>query len=138
MNPIVDAMISLRDIKDAREDLARFVECTPLAPSSFLSSLGNCTVNLKLENLQITNSFKIRGAFNRLLHLSVEEKGGIITASAGNHGQAVAYAARKLGFFARIVVPETTPQVKIDGIKRYGADLVLFGDTYDEAEAKAK
>lgn len=138
MYPIVDAMISLRNIKDAREDLAHFVECTPLAPSQFLSNLGNCSVFLKLENLQITNSFKIRGAFNRLLHLSAEEKCGIVTASAGNHGQAVAYAARKLGFFARIVVPRTTPQIKIDGIKKYGADLVLFGDTYDEAEQKAK
>jgi threonine dehydratase len=94
---------------------------------------------LKLENLQVTNSFKIRGAFNRLLHLSLEEKTrGIITASAGNHGQAVAYAARKLNFPAKIVVPKTTPKIKIDGIKKYGVGLVLFGDIYDEAEQKAK
>jgi threonine dehydratase len=138
VNFIVDAMINLKDIQDARKDIAHFVEGTPLVRSQFLSDLCNCGVLLKLENLQITNSFKIRGAFNRLLHLSAEEKGGIITASAGNHGQAVAYAARKLGFSARIVVPETTPQIKIDGIKKYGADLVLFGDTYDEAEQKAK
>jgi len=96
-------------------------------------------VFLKLENLQVTNSFKIRGAFNRLLHLSLEEKTrGIVTASAGNHGQAVAYAARKLNFPAKIVVPENTPKIKIDGIKKYGVDLVLFGDVYDEAEQKAK
>jgi threonine dehydratase len=63
---------------------------------------------------------------------------GIITASAGNHGQAVAYAARKLGFPAKVVVPTTTPHVKVDGIRKWGADLVLFGDSYDEAEAKAK
>jgi threonine dehydratase len=94
---------------------------------------------LKLENLQITNSFKPRGAFNKLLHLSVEERDkGIITASAGNHGQAVAFAAQKLGYAARIVVPETTPRIKIDGIRKYGADLVLFGESYDEAEKKAK
>jgi threonine dehydratase len=94
---------------------------------------------LKLENLQVTNSFKVRGAFNRLLHLSLEEKTrGIITASAGNHGQAVAYAARKLNFPAKIVVPKTTPKIKIDGIKKYGVGLVLFGDIYDEAEQKAK
>jgi threonine dehydratase len=96
-------------------------------------------VFLKLENLQITSSFKPRGAFNKLLHLSAEEKDkGIITASAGNHGQAVAFAAQKLCYIARIVVPETTPKIKIDGIKKYGADLVLFGDTYDDAEQKAK
>jgi len=74
-----------------------------------------------------------------LLHLSVEEQSkGIVTASAGNHGQAVAFAAQKLGYYARVVVPRTTPRVKIDGIKKYGADLVLFGQNYDEAERKAK
>jgi threonine dehydratase len=94
---------------------------------------------LKLENLQITNSFKPRGVFNKLLHLSAEEKDkGIITASAGNHGQAVAFAAQTLNYPARIVVPITTPKIKIEGIRKYGADLVLFGDTYDEAELKAK
>lgn len=94
---------------------------------------------LKLENLQVTNSFKARGAFYKLLNLTKkEEQMGIITASAGNHGQAVAYAARKLGFPAKVVVPTTTPHVKVDGIRKWGADLVLFGDGYDEAEAKAK
>jgi threonine dehydratase len=132
-------MISLQAIRDAREAIAPFVESTPLVRSQFLSNLCGCSVFLKLENLQVTNSFKIRGAFNRLLHLSLEEKTrGIITASAGNHGQAVAYAARKLNFPAKIVVPETTPKIKINGIKKYGVGLVLFGDTYDEAEQKAK
>ena len=94
---------------------------------------------LKLENLQITNSFKPRGVFNKLLHLSEDEKNmGIITASAGNHGQAVAFAAQKLNYYARVVVPTTTPKVKINGIRKYGADLVLFGENYDEAEHKAK
>jgi threonine dehydratase len=94
---------------------------------------------LKLENLQITNSFKPRGVFNKLLHLSSEEKSkGIITASAGNHGQAVAFAAQKLIYYARVVVPRTTPKIKIDGIRKYGADLVLFGENYDEAEHEAK
>ena len=94
---------------------------------------------MKLENLQITNSFKPRGVFNKLLNLSAEEKErGIITASAGNHGEAVAFAAQKLNHYARVVVPRTTPKVKIEGIRKYGADLVLFGDTYDEAERKAK
>jgi threonine dehydratase len=131
-------VISLRDIQNARKAIVPFVKCTPLVRSQFLSKLCDGNVLLKLENLQITNAFKIRGALNRLLHLSMEERGGIITASAGNHGQAVAYAAQKLNFYARIVVPKTTPKIKIDGIKKYGADLVLFGDTYDEAEQKAK
>ena len=132
-------MISLQAIRDARKAIAPFVKSTPLVRSQFLSNLCGGDVFLKIENLQVTNSFKIRGAFNKLLHLSVEEKTkGIVTASAGNHGQAVAFAAQKLNYPARIVVPRTTPKIKIDGIKKYGADLVLFGDIYDEAEQKAK
>ena len=122
-----------------REAIAPFVVPTPLVRSQFLSNLCGGDVFLKLENLQVTNSFKIRGAFNRFLHLSLEEKArGIVTASAGNHGQAVAFAARKLNFPAKIVVPKNTPKIKIEGIKKYGVDLVLFGDIYDEAEQKAK
>jgi threonine dehydratase len=132
-------MLSFQDVQEARKAVAPFVKCTPLVRSQFLSNLCDGDVFLKLENLQITGSFKPRGAFNKLLHLRAEEKDkGIITASAGNHGQAVAFAARKLGYPVRIVVPETTPKIKIDGIKKYGAGLVLFGDTYDEAEQKAK
>lgn len=132
-------MISLQAVRDARKAIAPFVKSTPLVRSQFLSNLCDGDVFLKLENLQVTNSFKIRGAFNRLLHLSLEEKTlGIVTASAGNHGQAVAYAARKLNFPAKIVVPKNTPKIKIEGIKKYGVDLVLFGDIYDEAEQKAK
>ncbi len=131
-------VISLNDIQDARKAVVSFVRCTPLVRSQFLSELCSGDVWLKLENLQVTNSFKPRGAFNRLLHLSAKERNGIVTASAGNHGQAVAYAAQKLGVSARIVVPETTPKIKIDGIRKYGADLALFGGTYDAAEQKAK
>ena len=132
-------VVVLKDIQDAREAIAPFVKCTPLVQSRFLTTYCGCPLFLKLENLQITSSFKPRGVFNKLLHLNVEEKNrGIITASAGNHGQAVAYAAQKLGYYARVVVPEPTPKVKIDGIKKYGADLVLFGGNYDEAERKAK
>jgi threonine dehydratase len=76
---------------------------------------------------------------NKLLHLTTQEKThGVITASAGNHGQAVAFGAQKLGFNAKIVVPKPTPKVKVDGIKQYGAELLLFGETYNEAERKAK
>ncbi len=132
-------MVTLRTIQKAGKDISGFVKQTPLVRSEFLSKLSGCEVYLKLENLQITNAFKVRGAANKLLHLSSEEKNlGIITASAGNHGQAVAYAAQKLGLPTEIVVPKTTPHVKIEGIKKFGANLVLFGDSYDEAEEKAK
>ena len=132
-------MVTLQNIKEARKAIAPFIKCTPLVQSQFLTTFCGCPLFLKLENLQITSSFKPRGVFNKLLHLSEEEQNrGIITASAGNHGQAVAYAAEKLGFYARVVVPIHTPKVKIDGIKKYGADLVLFGENYDEAERKAK
>jgi threonine dehydratase len=132
-------MINLKNIQEARKAIAPFIKRTPLVQSQFLSTSCGCSVFLKLENLQITNSFKPRGVFNKLLHLTAEEKDqGIITASAGNHGEAVAYAAQKLNYYARVVVPRTTPKVKIEGIRKYGADLVLFGETYDEAEHKAK
>ncbi len=132
-------MVTLKSIEKARKDISAFVNETPLVRSEYLSELGDAEVFLKLENLQITRSFKPRGAVNKLLHLSVEEEDrGIITASAGNHGQAVAYAAQKLGLPARVVVPSTTPRVKIEGIKKFGADLILYGEGYDEAEKEAK
>jgi threonine dehydratase len=134
-----DDMVTLKNIQDAREAIAPFIKCTPLVQSQFLTTFCGCPLFLKLENLQITNSFKPRGVFNKLLNLSTEEKDrGIITASAGNHGEAVAYAAQKLNHYARVVVPKNTPKVKIEGIRKYGADLVLFGENYDEAERKAK
>jgi threonine dehydratase len=132
-------VVNLKNIQDARKAIAPYIKRTPLVQSQFLSSSCGCGVYLKLENLQITSSFKPRGVFNKLLHLSADEKSkGIITASAGNHGEAVAFAAQKLNYYARVVVPITTPKVKIDGIRKYGADLVLFGENYDEAEHKAK
>ena len=87
----------------------------------------------------MTHSFKIRGVINKLLSLSPEEKAkGLITASAGNHGQALAYGAQKLGFHVEIVVPTHAPKVKVEGIRQWGAELLLYGDTYDVAEKKAK
>ena len=105
--------------------------------SNFLSSLCQGTVYLKLENTQLSHSFKIRGAFNKMLRLTPEERQkGIITCSSGNHGLATAIAAKKMGIAAKIVIPETTPRKKVDKIKKYNVDLVLYGD-YDEAEQKA-
>jgi threonine dehydratase len=136
---MVMPVIGLQEIRDAQRAIAPFVVSTPLVRSQFLSKLCGGDVFLKLENLQVTHSFKIRGAFNRFLNLSLKEKTrGVVTASTGNHGQAVAFAAQKLNFPAVIVVPKNTPGLKIDAIKKYGAELVLFGDIYDEAEQKAK
>ena len=131
-------MIDLRDIKDAMETIRNRVKRTPLARSQFLSNFCSGEVYLKLENLQTTNSFKIRGAFNKMLHLDSEEiKRGIITASAGNHAQAVAIAAEKLSIPVKIIIPENTPKVKIDKIRKHDVELILYGDIYDEAEQKA-
>jgi threonine dehydratase len=132
-------MVTLKSIQEARKAIAPFSELTPLNRSEFLSKFCDANVFLKLENLQVTNSFKIRGVTNKLLTLSDKEKAqGVVTASAGNHGKAVAFGAQKLGFSAKIVVPTNTPKVKVDGIRQYGVDLLLFGENYPEAEKKAK
>jgi threonine dehydratase len=132
-------MVTLQEIRDAQKAIAPFAKRTPLERSKYLSNQTDADVFLKLENLQVTHSFKVRGVINKLLHLSPKEKAqGVITASAGNHGQAVAFGAQKLNFSAKIVVPTNTPKVKVEGIKQYGADLLLFGETYPEAERKAK
>lgn len=131
-------MINFQDIKDARERIGNLVKRTPLVHSEFLSDFCGGEVYLKLENLQITNSFKIRGALNKMLHLSTEEmKRGVITASSGNHALAVAVSADKLDLSAKIVVPRNTPKLKIERIKKYDVELILHGDVYDEAEQKA-
>jgi threonine dehydratase len=132
-------MVTLENIQRAQKTIAPYAKTTPLIRSKFLSELCKADVYLKLENMQVTHSFKIRGVINKLLNLTSEEKSmGVVTASAGNHGQAVAFGAKKLGFKAKIVVPTNTPKVKVDGIRQYGAELVLFGATYPEAERKAK
>ena len=129
--------IDASDIKIARETIRPFVKRTTLKYSNFLSSLCQGTVYLKLENTQLSHSFKIRGAFNKILRLTPEEKQkGIITCSSGNHGLATAIVAKKLNVAVKIVIPETTPRKKVDKIKKYNVDLVLYGD-YDEAEQKA-
>ena len=132
-------MVTLENIQSAQKTIVPYAKNTPLIRSNFLSELCKANVYLKLENLQATHSFKIRGVINKLLNLTSEEKArGVVTASAGNHGQAVAFGAKELGFSAKIVVPTNTPKVKVDGIRQYGAELVLFGATYPEAERKAK
>jgi len=112
---------------------------SPLQPMPLLSDRVNNTVLLKREDLQPIYSFKLRGAYNKLSQLSESEKqNGVIASSAGNHAQGVAYSAQKLGLSATIVMPVTTPDIKVDAVKRCGANVVLYGDTYDEAFDRAQ
>ncbi len=129
--------MSFEEISEAQSRIKDYIlENTPLVG---LEGLGNNNIYLKLENLQVTGSFKIRGAANKLVKLaSCRNHGGIITASAGNHGQAAAMCALKLGMKATIVCPETTPQVKISKIRQFQPELVLHGVIYDEAEEYAQ
>jgi threonine dehydratase len=131
--------MSFEEIVEAQSRIRDYIlENTPLIPGK---GFGIGQVFLKLENLQVTGSFKIRGAANKLLGSAKSRTGnssGIITASAGNHGQAMALCALKLGIKAKIVVPETTPSVKINKIKQFEPKLILHGAIYDEAEDYAK
>ncbi|WP_086930442.1 threonine ammonia-lyase, biosynthetic [Agarilytica rhodophyticola] len=127
----------LKRILDARiYDLA--VE-TPLDPMPLISSRIENQVLLKREDLQPVFSFKVRGAYNKLIHLSDEQKAiGVIAASAGNHAQGLALAAKHLNIKATIVMPQTTPAIKVDAVRRRGAEVVLMGDAFDEASAHAR
>lgn len=125
--------LDLKDIQEAYERIKRFIRHTPIIWSEKLEEIIPFKVYLKAENLQITRSYKARGAFNKILGLSDEEKKkGVIAASSGNHGQGVAYAASKVGVKATIILPEDAPSVKIDGIKAFGADVILHGYTSPE------
>ena len=127
------------DVHAARERLAGVARETPVHPSETLSRLAGRQVLLKAENLQRTGSFKVRGAYNTILQLSeAEQRAGVITASAGNHGQALAWAAREAGIPATIVVPEGAPMAKVDAARGYGAAVELAGEGFDEAVAAAK
>ena len=131
-------MISLADIIAARDRIRPSIVRTPLARSAGLSALTGGDVRLKLENLQFTGSFKARGALNRLLALSDSERArGVIAASAGNHAQGVAAHATRLGIKSTIVMPVGTPLIKVSRTQGYGADVVLFGESYDDAYAHA-
>ncbi len=127
-------MINLNDIKKAKENLEVIALNTPTIKSSILSDLFRSEIYLKKENLQLTGSFKLRGAFNRLANLSLEQREkGIVAASAGNHAQGLACAAQYFSCEATIFMPEATPLTKVSGVKSYGADVVLTGENFDEA-----
>jgi threonine dehydratase len=132
-------VITLAEIEAARKALVGQVLRTPMLPAPRLSELTGARVHVKYENLQVTNSFKDRGAFVKLNSLSAAERErGVIAMSAGNHAQAVAYHARRLGITATIVMPETTPFVKVEATRAHGADVVLEGDGVSEAQARAE
>jgi threonine dehydratase len=131
-------MIRLKDIQDARNSIRDIVKETPLARSEYLSGLTGSDVYLKLENQQVSNAFKIRGALNRMMKLTPEEKArGVIAASSGNHAQAVAIGAERLNLAATLVVPETTPKIKVEKIRSRKVELILHGAKYDLAEQYA-
>src|SRR5580698_5814898 len=126
--------IGLEDVLAARERLRGQVYYSPCARSEMLSKLTGQQVYLKLENLQMTGSFKERGALNRLSLLAKEEAArGVVGASAGNHAQGVAYHATRLGIRSIIVMPLATPLVKVTATRDFGAEVVLHGANYDEA-----
>jgi threonine dehydratase len=131
-------MITLKDIKEAKTNLEGIILQTPLTYAPFLSKEFNSNIYLKKENLQLTGSFKIRGAFNKVASLDkdIREK-GIVAASAGNHAQGIAYSGSYFGCEATIFMPEATPLTKVSGVKQYGAKVVLGGQNYDEAYAAA-
>ena len=127
------------NFNQAREHLKSVLLPTHLIYSPIFSEESGNNIYIKPENLQKTGAFKIRGAYNKILKLTDEEKKrGVIASSAGNHAQGVAYAARELGIKAVIVMPTTTPLIKVESTKKYGAEVVLHGDVYDDAYQKAK
>ena len=132
-------MAKLEAFIKAKEKLSKVLLKTSLIHSPIFSKEAGNEVYIKPENLQKTGSFKIRGAYNKITNLSDEEKKkGVIASSAGNHAQGVAYGAKESGIKAVIVMPKSTPLIKVESTKQYGAEVVLHGDVYDDAFKKAK
>lgn len=132
-------MLTLQDIQDAAARVSPHILDTPFVESRTLSQLTGAQIFLKFENLQFTASFKERGACNKLAQLSEEQRRrGVIAMSAGNHAQGVAYHAQRLGLRAVIVMPRFTPGVKVERTRGFGAEVVLHGDTLDEARQHAQ
>ena len=127
-------MLTLEAFEQASEIVKQVTQETKLIYSAYFSDQTGNKVYLKPENMQVTGAYKVRGAYYKISTMSSEEREkGLITASAGNHAQGVAYAAKKFGVRAVIVMPTTTPLIKVNRTKGYGAEVVLYGDVYDEA-----
>lgn len=132
-------MAKLEDFIKAKEKLSKVLLETHLIYSPIFSKESGNKVFIKPENLQKTGSFKIRGAYNKISNLTdAEKKRGVIASSAGNHAQGVAYGAKESGIKAVIVMPKSTPLIKVESTKQYGAEVILHGDVYDDAFKKAK
>ena len=132
-------MIAYVDIEEARERIRDQVYLSPFPHSETISRMTGNKVFFKLENLQLTGSFKERGALNRLLALTpAETRRGVIAASAGNHGMAVAFHSQRLGIAATIVMPHSAPLIKVSRVRQYGAESLLHGGDYDAAYAEAR
>ena len=130
--------VTLADVESARARLAGVARETPLYPTETFSRLSGRQVFLKAENLQRTGSFKIRGAYNTIATLGeAERRAGVVAASAGNHGQAVAWAAREAGILATIFMPQDAPMAKVEATRAYGGETELVGEGFDEAVAAA-
>lgn len=132
-------MVEFKDIENAHENIKGVIKRTPFSYAPHLSKIAGGEIYLKKENLQLTGAYKLRGAYNRISKLTEEERNrGVMAASAGNHAQGVAYSASVYGIRAVIVMPENTPQMKINGTKDLGAEVILNGSNYDEAYGFAK
>jgi len=132
-------MIKYADIIAAQQTMRDTIKSTTLMPTKTFSKLAGTNIFMKLENLQTTGSFKVRGAFNKIFHLTEEEKKcPVVAASAGNHAQGVAYSASKLGLKSKIFMPAFTPPTKANATRAYGADVILTGDSFDDAFAASQ
>lgn len=130
--------VTFQMIMEAAKNLKGVIKETDLCYSETLSGMTNGEIYLKLENLQQSGSFKIRGAYNKMMHLSEEEKKcGVVASSAGNHAQGVAISAKKLGIKSTVVMPKNAPFAKISATRQFGAEVVLEGNVYDDAYQKA-
>ena len=131
-------MLTLERFEEASKIVKEVTLETKLVYSDYLSEQTGNKVYLKPENMQFTGAYKVRGAYYKISTLTEEEREkGLITASAGNHAQGVAYAAKCYGVKATIVMPTTTPLIKVNRTKGYGANVILYGDMYDESCQKA-
>jgi len=131
-------LLNIEKIYEAKKRIKEIVVDTPFSYAPYISSVAECEVFLKKENLQITGAFKIRGAFNKIASLTETQRScGVVAASAGNHAQGVAFSASHFGIQAVIIMPESTPLTKINGVKHFGAEVILAGANYDEAYAFA-
>lgn len=131
-------LLDIKKVYEAKERIKDVIIDTPFSFAPHLSELSGSTIYLKKENLQVTGAFKIRGAYNKIASLSEKQRAcGVIAASAGNHAQGVALSASKFSIKAVIIMPESTPLTKVNGVKHYGAMVILHGLNYDEAYAYA-